>query len=109
MPATATSDRSRARGMGTGLSGGERRPAAAARRAVVEVLLHQLVAPVAEPEVLDRPRQLGRRGLERQQLADDLELLARLAIAVDAVGLGLDDDLAPGRRAAHAIALERHE
>src|SRR4051794_11260614 len=104
MPATATSERSRARaGLMAEGSGGERGHAAAAGRAVVEVLLRQLLAERAEAEVLDRPRQIGRRRLERQDLADHLELLTGLAIAVDPVGLALDDDLAPRGRGAHAV------
>ena len=74
---------------------GQRRHAPAARRAVVEVLLRQLVAPVAEAEVLDRPRQPRRAGSERDDLADDLEGLAGITVAVDLAGLGLEEDLAP--------------
>src|SRR3954451_11240505 len=85
----------------------QRRHAAAACGAVVEVLLGELVAPVAEPEVLDGPRQLALGRLERQDDARDLKLLARLAVAVDTVRLGLDDDLAAGRGCRHAITL-RH-
>src|SRR3954452_24185390 len=81
--------------------------AAAAGGAVVEVLLGELVAPVAEPEVLDGPGQLALGRLERQDDARDLELLAGLAVAVDTVRLGLDDDLAAGRGCRHAITL-RH-
>ena len=61
--------------------------------------------PRAEAEVLDRPRQLRVRGRERQHLADDLELLAGVAVEVDLLGLGLDDDLAARRGVAQAVAL----
>src|SRR5437660_3542078 len=74
-------------------------------RAVVEVLGRELVAPVAEAQVLDRPGQLGHRGRQRDQLRDDLELLAGVPVAVDAAGLGLDDDLTARRRRAHAVPL----
>jgi hypothetical protein len=85
--------------------GRKRRHAAPAGRAVVEVTLRELVAPRAEAQVLDRPRQLRTRGRERQDQADDLELLARLAVGVDPVGLGLDDDLASRRWGAQAVPL----
>jgi glycosyltransferase involved in cell wall biosynthesis len=65
-----------------------------------------LVAPRAEAQVFDRPRQPRAGGRERQHLADGLELFAGLAIDVDLARLRLEYDLA-SRRAAHAIALFR--
>src|ERR1700759_971226 len=86
-------------------SGGERLHAPAAHRTVVEVLLGELIAPVAEPEVLDLPGQLGGGGGERQELRDPLQLLAGLAVQIDLVRSGLDDLLAAGRWRAHAVLL----
>jgi hypothetical protein len=74
-------------------------------RAVVQIFLRELVAPVAKTEVLDRPGQLGRGRSQRQKLGDDFQLLAGFAVDVRGVGLGVDDDLAPAGGRAHAVAL----
>ena len=44
-------------------------------------------------------------GASGQQLADDLERFARLAVEIGAPGLGLDDDLAAGGGRAEAVLL----
>ena len=54
--------------------------ATAAVRAVVEVSLAELVAPWAEPQVLDSPRQRGLRRGQGQDLPEHLELSAGLRI-----------------------------
>jgi hypothetical protein len=74
-------------------------------RAVVEILLAELIAPGAEAKVLDRPRKLGRRWSERKELTDDLERLTGLAIDIDALGLGLDDHFPPGGWRPHPVLL----
>src|SRR5690349_9176205 len=83
----------------------ERCHAAPAVRAVVEVLLGELVAPVADPQVLDRPGQLRRRRSEGEDPAEDLQLLAGVTVAVDLPRLGLDDDLAARRGRTQTVSL----
>ena len=85
----------------------ERLHAPSAVRAVVEVLLAKLVAPVAESKVLHGPGQLRRGGGERQQFGDHFERLAGVAVEVGLVRLGLDHDFPPGRRRSHAVSLTR--
>jgi len=83
----------------------ERFHSPAAMRAVVEVLLAVLVAPVAEAKVCDGPRQLGRRRRQWQQLPDDLQRLPGLPIDVRPSHLGVDHDLAPGGWRPHPVPL----
>ena len=68
-------------------------PCGGAGRAVVEVLLRELVARVAESEGVDGPWKVRIRRRRRRHLPDDLHRLARLAIAVDHAGVGLQQDL----------------
>lgn len=79
----------------------------AAMRAVVEILLAMLVAPVAETKVLDRPRQLGRGWRQRQQLPDYLQRLTGLPIDVRPSGLGIDQNLTTGGWRPHPVLLTR--
>jgi hypothetical protein len=79
----------------------------AAMRTVVEVLLAVLVAPVAEAKVLDRPRQLRGRRREGQELTDDLEWLAGLAVNVDLPGSGFDHYLTTGGWRPEPVPLTR--
>jgi hypothetical protein len=99
-------DTSRRRGT-TGDSDFERLHAPATVGAVVEVLLAELIAPVAEAEVLDRPGQFRLRRGEGEELADHLERLAGFAIDVGPAGLGLDHDLASAGRCPHPVALTK--
>lgn len=103
-PRLTVMDTARRRGT-TGDSDFKRLHAPGAMRAVVEILLTQLVTPVAETQVLDRPRQLGRRGGERQELRDHLKRFPGLAVDVRTAGLGLDHDLPPGGWRPHPVPL----
>lgn len=78
---------------------------ASAMGAIVEVLLAELIAPIAEAEVLDGPGQLRGRGRQGEEHGRGLEGLARLAVDVGAARLGLEHDLAPGRRGPQAVLL----
>jgi hypothetical protein len=91
----------------TKISDVERLHAPPAVRAVVEVLLAELVTPVAEAKVLDGPGQLGRRWGERQELRHYLEFLAGLPVEVRLSGRGLDHDLPPARWRPHPVPLAR--
>jgi hypothetical protein len=79
----------------------------AAMWAVVQILLAQLITPIAESEVFHRPRQLRRRRRERQELSDDFQRLARFPVDVRAAELGVDHHLPTGGRRAHAVPLAR--
>jgi hypothetical protein len=87
------------------LLGLERIHATPAMWAVVEILLRELVTPIAETEVLDRPRQLGERGSERQQHGHHLELFAALSVDVCAPASGFDDHLAASGGGPEAVLL----
>src|SRR5204863_9838144 len=81
-----------ARRSGSVAEGGEAAPAV---RAVVHVPGRELLErAAAEPQVLDRPRQVAVRRRQRQHLAHHVELLAGLAVDVDGPRLDLADQLA---------------
>jgi hypothetical protein len=72
----------------------ERVHATPAMWAIVEILLGELVTPIAETEVLDRPGQLrGRRG-KRKQHCHHFERLLGLPVHIRASRHGLDYYLA---------------
>ncbi len=72
---------------------------------IVEVLLRELIAPVAEAEVLYRPGQLRHRRRQGQQLSDDLEWLTRVTVYVLDTRLGLDHHLSAAGGGPHAVSL----
>jgi hypothetical protein len=78
----------------TRTSGPEGVHPASAVRAVVQVLLGELVAPIAEAQVLDGPGELGGRGGQGEEDGHGLEGLVGLTVQVGAAGLGFDHYLA---------------
>src|SRR5262249_5426672 len=103
----STTARTPARGFSTGptssrvsAQGGsgaavESRLAQPAVRAVADVETDELIAAPAHAQVLGRAQQRRVRGGERQQPRNGLELLAGVAVAIDVVGVGCHDALAP--------------
>jgi hypothetical protein len=73
--------------------------------AIVQVLLRELVAPIAEAEVLDAPGELRSGGGEGEEHGHGLELLARLPIQVGTAGYGLDHHLTSRRGRPQAVFL----
>ena len=110
-PANATSDTvmasTRLPAVTAGASGAERIHSPAAHGAVVQILLGELVAPVAEAQVFDCPRQLGWGRGEWQQLGHHLELFSGLPVDVLLPGIGLNDDLTTGGGRPHSVPLTR--
>jgi hypothetical protein len=83
----------------------ERVHATPAVRAIVQILLGELVAPIAEAEILDRPRELRRRRGQRDQHGDDFQCFARLPVQIGPAGLGLEHDFATCRRCPQPVLL----
>jgi hypothetical protein len=90
-----------------GASGAEGLHAPAAHRAVVEVLLRQLVAPIAKAQIVDRPWQLRGGRSEWEQLGDHLQLLAAVPVQIQLSGLGFDDYFSTGGGRPHPVLLAR--
>ena len=87
------------------ISGPEGIHPASAMGAVVQILLSELVAPIAEAEVLDGPWQLGRGRSQGQQHGHRFHGLSGFPVHVGAAGLGLDDDFTLGRGCPQTIFL----
>jgi hypothetical protein len=90
-------------------SGPERVHPAPAVRAIVQILLSELVAPIAEAQVLDCPGELGGGRRQGQEYGHGLERLTGLAVQIGAAGLGLDHHFASrGGRPQAVLLLEPH-
>lgn len=74
-------------------------------RTIVQVLLGELVAPIAKAQIVDGPGKLGPGWRERQQLRHHLERLARLTIYVLDARLGLNDHFTTGGWRPHTVLL----
>jgi hypothetical protein len=93
----------------TRTSGPERVHPASAVRAIVQILLSELVTPIAEAQVLHRPWQLGGRGGQGKKDGHGLHRLAGLTVQIGAAGLGLNHYLAPrGGRPQAVFLVEPH-
>src|SRR5206468_4020161 len=88
----------------------ERGEAPAAMRTVGHVLWSELLQRTpAQAQVLDGPRQAARVRRERQDLADDLELVPGLTVDIDGSRLDLADQLAVGAGAQAVELVLGHE